>query len=194
MKVQKNKFFKKGFTMTEMLISMVCLGIITIAIAAFHQSVSNQTIKLKESEDAIMSEHSDISKLRVIDNFDADVLADLNEPDRLRKSTDILIGSSIIVESDLDFDTNQVLVYESANDDIATVDSAGNVTGVSSGITYITITRCSISEDGSVAKTTFFERIPIKVYSSENKLSMLAFDTFCYDGAHFFSWFTKSLS
>ena len=58
--------------MVEMLICVVCIGLLTIAVTSFHTLLNNQMIKMQDREVAALLEYSDLSRLREKNVIDDD--------------------------------------------------------------------------------------------------------------------------
>lgn len=188
--MKQSYFHKKAFTMVEMLICMVCIAFLTIAVASFHNSVMNQTLGLKNEEDKALLEHSDVSRLRSASKIDTDLINSLNHSQSVSKTNDLMVGSTWTIDPVFTLYSGQFVVYESSDQTIATVDgSDGVVTGVSSGITYITATVCDVDAEGRILKTTQHKNIPIRVYDSTTQTIMTSFDIYYYFGEYYDGWF-----
>ena len=193
--MKNKKFSKKAFTLVEMLVCMVCIAFLTIAVASFHQTITNQTLMMKQEEEASLLEHSDISRLRTSKTIDTDLISTLNHPTHINKAIDINVGSPLAIEHGFDLLESQTVMFESADPTIAIVDeTTGNATGLHSGITYITATIYSVADNGQVSKTLQSKRIPIRVYEDATSELMTSFDMYYYQGKYYNGWFISDIN
>lgn len=193
--MKKTKFSKKAFTLVEMLVCMVCIAFLTIAVASFHETITNQTLMMKQEEETSLLEHSDISRLRTSKTIDADLISTLNHPTYINKVVDINMGQPLAIEHGFDLLENQTVIFESADLTIIAVDeTTGNVTGLRSGITYITATLCNIDNNGQTSKTLQSKRIPIRVYEDATSELMTSFDMYYYQGKYYNGWFISDMN
>lgn len=188
--MKKTKFSKKAFTLVEMLVCMVCIAFLTMAVASFHETITNQTLMMKQEEEASLLEHSDISRLRTSKTIDADLISTLNHTTYINKVVDINMGHPLAIEHGFDLLENQTVIFESADLTIIAVDeTTGNVTGLRSGITYITATLCNIDDNGQVSKTLQSKRCPVRIYEDDTSELMTSFDMYYYQGKYYTGWF-----
>ena len=180
---------KKAFTMVEMLICVVCIGLLTIAVTSFHTLLNNQMIKMQDREVAALLEYSDLSRLREKNVIDDDFLDTLNNPEMLRIAHDIKLGDTAVIEYDILLLAGQTVIYESYDASIVAVDQdSGTILPIAPGITYVIATLCEEDASGRTVKTSNSAHIPVRIYDDDTASLLLSSDVYYYSGVHHQGW------
>lgn len=181
---------KKAFTLTEMLVCVLCLGILTAAITAFYVAVNSQALAINTQKQKMLYEYSDITTLT---NKNSDVeneIANLYNSEYLIKAGQVAIGTPQIPQHGLTVGANQTVVFESNDATIAAYSESLGVVGVAPGVTYLTATIYIQETDGSLTKTDVFRIIPVHVYSPSDTLSGLI-QYYYYNGMYLNAWISE---
>ena len=175
-----NKFNKKAFTLMEMLISVVCIGLLTIALSAFTMSINNHTQKLRNQEEHLLNEFSDVSRLEHED-ITAEFIDTLNHPEFLHTAAHLVLGE--MHSSSIEADDVKTMTFESADENIVTVDNMGTCFPVKPGVTFIKI---NIVFTDDTSTTTYY---PVVVSPDEE----YSYVYYLYAGKEYFAWFMKEV-
>lgn len=193
--MKNKKFSKKAFTLVEMLVCMVCIAFLTIAVASFHKTITNQTLMMKQEEESSLLEHSDVSRLRASKKIDTDLISTLNHPTNINKAIDINVGSVLTLEHGFVLSENQTVMFESADPTIVSINEiSGEATGLRSGISYVTVTVYNVDDGGNSFKTFQSKRIPIRTYEDSTMDFMTSFDMYYYQGKYYNGWFISDIT
>jgi type II secretory pathway pseudopilin PulG len=173
-----HKFNKKAFTMVEMLVCVLCIGILTVALGSFVTSINNATLKLRYQEDELLKEYSDISRLESA-TITPEFIETLNNPEFLSEATHLLVGNMHLIP----FDTQNLvsISFESNDESIVVVDESGTCFPIGSGITFIKIK--AVLADNSNIESVY----PIVVDDVETP----SYTYYFYHGKKYTTWFIR---
>lgn len=188
----RNAATKKAFTLTEMLVCILCIGLLTIALTIFYTSVTGSAQTIAKQKDITLREYSDISYLTNSNKSPTLLLSDpsslgLSYPEKFIEAARIKIGDAYTVEHGINMQSWYKLKYTSADPSIASVDNYGMVRGVSEGITYITVTLYTVN--GAVETETDVARVfPVQIYSSSAQAESRGIRYYFYNGDYVKAW------
>ena len=186
---------KKAFTLTEMLICILCIGLLTVALTVFYSSVTGAATTIAKQKDVTLEEYSDVSLLsnsgksiKLLMGNPSSV--SLHYPENLIEAARINKGDTHTINHGIKMQTWYELRFVSADPSIARVDDDGNVLGVSEGVTYITVSLYVVN-GGAETETDVTRVFPVQVYSSSMQNQGRSVQYYFYNGRYVKSWIVE---
>ena len=181
----KNKN-KRAFTMVELLVTMVCLGLLTIGFAAYASAINNHAETLKQVESDMLSEYQDVLSWRSPDLVDVNTL---NFSEYLKIPSKHALGSQFLASDEIRLTSIQKAEYKSLDPTIVSVSETGACDAVGVGITCIEIRIATMNESGDyVYDSDYTIRIPVVVYNIDDAGIFFEVAYMYYNGKYFNCW------
>ena len=179
------RFSKKAFTMIELLVCLVCLGFLTVGIAAFASAVETNAAYVKDREELMLGEYQDVLYLKT--NGTADTTS-LNNQDFLKQSELKAIGDTFNIRDYVTVSANQMIECSTDNTSVLTVQSGGTITARSEGVAYVKVNILTMGTDGTYHDTKNVKYIPIIVNNSTNLDVLADLKYYFYGGRYYSCW------
>lgn len=181
---------RKAFTAVDMLISCLCMGLLTVAIVTFAASVNGYQNRIKVRERMILEEYQDVLLLETYGYTGyAKGDCELHKANQLLATTDIKAGETkqISTLSLVTSGYNQTVLWESENTGICDVSPTGLVTAKKDGVTVVRAVVVNRDSEGNTDETDSVQYFPIRVGNGYSDEKM-----FAYIGRYYRYWITSA--
>lgn len=182
----KSKFKKRAFTMVEMMVCLVCIGLLSIGIGSFASAVKHHTAYVAEREAEMLSEYQDILNLKA---YGLSFRDKTNHPEFIYEAEKKSVGETFSVHSSLTLAPDQIVTYTSADPLVVRVDDNGNCKVLYEGVTYIEVRVLTLGSDGKYHDNNEFEYFPIVAIGDDFQEELDLLRYCLYGGKHYACWF-----
>ena len=175
---------KKAFTMIELLICLICLGLLSLGIATFATALKGNVALIDERDQIMSEEYQDVLKLKL--NGES-VVDDLYYPDNLIKAERLPIDSSFNI--DLYYVASQSEKIEiSSSDPNVLVINGNSFQTKGPGTAYVQIKIYEKKSDGAYHDVDRIQYIPVITYSTTEAPLITELDYYFYSGRYYYCW------
>ena len=175
---------KKAFTMIEVLVCLVCIGILTACIGTFASAIKLNASLLDEREIVSSNEYQDVLNIKA----HGATATGLNYSDYLIKADKHKKAQSFSIADKFTIDTNDKVEIKSSNNNVVIVDNHGNCRSVGPGLAYIEIQFSTKGNDGEYHDLGVRKYIPVFVYDEDYEDSINTFNYYFYGGKYYTCW------
>lgn len=179
------RFSKKAFTMIELLVCLVCLGFLTVGIAAFASAVETNAAYVKDREELMLNEYQDVLYLKSNGTSDT---SSLKNPDFLKQAEQFILGDTFNIRDYVTVSANQMIECTTDNTSVLTVQSGGTCTARSEGVAYVRVNILTMGSDGTYHDTKNVKYIPIIVKNTTNLDVLAELKYYFYGGRYYSCW------
>ena len=170
--------------MIEVLVCLVCIGILTACIGSFASAIKLNAALLDEREIISSSEYQDILNIKT----HGETTTGLNYPSYLLKADKYKPAESFSIADKFTVAPDEKVEIHSSNNNVVIVDNHGNCRSVGPGLAYIEVQILSFGEDGEYHDLGVRKYIPVFVFDDEYEDSISTFNYYFYGGKYYTGW------
>lgn len=176
---------KKAFTMVEMLVTLVCIGIMTACIGAFASAIKLNASILDERELISSHEYQDVLNLKA---NGSPAIANLKYSEHLEVADKHTVGETFSLSSKIIPQPDQILKFSSSNDSIVTVSHDGTCITTGNGLAYIEVAILTLGDDNQYHDLGHRKFFPIFVYDPTYEVAINNVNYYFYGGNYYQCW------
>ena len=175
---------KQAFTMIELLICLICLGLLSIGIATFATAIKGNISILDERDQRMSEEYQDVLKLKLDGE---DIVDELYYPDSLIKAERLPVNNSFNIELYYTPTASERIECTSSNTDVLVVNNSSFQTK-QPGVAYVQIKIYELKSDGEYHDVDRIKYIPVITYSTSEAPFITGVDYYFYGGQYYHCW------
>ena len=175
---------KKAFTMIELLVCLICLGLLSIGIATFAAAIKGNIGLIDDQDQQISEEYQDVLKLK---------LEGPNIVDELVHSNNLVRAERLPTDNSFNMDLYYVpsesekVEYHSSNTNVLAINGSSMQTK-NPGIAYIEIRIFELKSDGAYHDVDRIQYVPVITYSPSEASLITELNYYFYGGEYYHCW------
>ena len=175
---------KKAFTMIELLICLICLGLLSLGIATFATALKGNVALIDERDQIMSEEYQDVLKLKLDGES---VVDDLYYPDNLIKAERLPVNNSFNIDSYYVASPSEKIEISSSDLNVLIINGNSFQTK-GPGAAYVQIKIYEKKSDGAYHDVDRIQYIPVITYSPTEAPLITELDYYFYSGQYYYCW------